>query len=105
MTFELALADGRILRTRVSHPPSRVAYGRSLRAHILRDQLQVSEEEFWACAREKSPPERASGTPLARSIPAGVVAQLLAHGVPESEVRLMTRAEAIDRLNLIWSAE
>jgi hypothetical protein len=39
------------------------------------------------------------------SIPAGVVAQLLSHGVEESEVRLMSRVEAIERLNLIWSQE
>jgi hypothetical protein len=39
------------------------------------------------------------------SIPAGVVAQPLSHGVEESEVRLMSRAEAIERLNLIWSQE
>jgi hypothetical protein len=37
--------------------------------------------------------------------PGSVVAQLLLHGVEESEVRLMSRAEAIERLNLIWSRE
>jgi hypothetical protein len=39
------------------------------------------------------------------SIPAGVPAQLLSHGVEESEVRRMSGAEAIERLNLIWSQE
>jgi hypothetical protein len=105
VTFELALPDGRVLRTRISHPPNRQTYGSSIWAHILRDQLQVSEDEFWACVREKHVPKRSRGEPAVPSIPAGVVAQLLSHGVEESEVRLMSRAEAIERLNLIWSQE
>jgi hypothetical protein len=105
VTFELTLPDGRVLRTRISHPPNRQAYGPSMWAHILRDQLHVSEEEFWACVREKKVPQRARGEPTTPSIPAGVVAQLLSHGVGESEVRLMSRSEAIERLNLIWSRE
>jgi hypothetical protein len=105
ITFELTLPDGRVLRTRVSHPPNRQTYGPSMWAHILREQLQVSEDEFWACVREKKVPQRGRVEPTAASIPAGVVAQLLSHGVEESEVRVMSRAEAIERLNLIWSQE
>jgi hypothetical protein len=105
VTFELTLPDGRVLRTRISHPPNRQTYGPSMWAHILRDQLHVSEEEFWACVREKRVPQRGRVEPNTPSIPAGVVAQLLSHGVEESEVRVMSRAEAIERLNLIWSQE
>ena len=105
VTFELTLADGQILRTRISHPPNRQSYGPSIWAHILREQLRVSEDEFWTCVREKKVPQRGRGEPTMPSIPAGVVAQLLSHGVEESEVRLMSRAEAIDRLNVIWSEE
>ena len=72
---------------------------------FLRDQLHVSEDEFWACVREKKRPQRGRVEPTTASIPAGVVTQLLAHGVEESEVRVMSRAEAIERLNLIWSQE
>jgi hypothetical protein len=93
------------LRTRISHPPNRQTYGPSLWAHILRDQVHVDEDEFWACVREKKVPQRGRGEPTQPSIPAGVVAQLLSNGVEESEVRLMSRAEAIERLNLIWSQE
>jgi hypothetical protein len=74
-------------------------------AHILRDQLQVGEDEFWACAREKKVPQRGRGEPTTPSIPAGVVALLLTHGVEESAVRQMSRAEAIERLNRIWSQD
>jgi hypothetical protein len=76
-----------------------------LSAHILREQVRVSEDEFWACVREKKVPQRSRGEPVLPSIPAGVVAQLLSHGVGESEVRLMSRAEAIERVNSIWSEE
>jgi hypothetical protein len=103
VTFELTLPDGQILRTRISHPPNRRGYGLSMWAHILREQLRVSEDEFWTCVREKKVPRRSRGEPIMASIPAGVVAQLLSHGVEESAVRLMSRAEAIERLNLIWS--
>jgi hypothetical protein len=105
VTFELTLPDGQILRTRISHPPNRQTYGPSIWTHILRDQLHVSEEEFWVCVREGKAPQRARNAPTVPSIPAGVVAQLLSHGIEESEVRLMSRAEAIERLNVIWSQE
>lgn len=105
ITFELTLPDGQVLRTRISHPPNHQTYGPSMWAHILRDQLHVSEDEFWACVRGKQVPQRGRKEPPTPSIPAGVVAQLLSHGVEESEVRLMSRAEAIERLNKIWSQE
>lgn len=104
VTYELTLPDGQVLRTRVSHPPDRETYGPSLWSHILRDQLRVDEDEFWACVREKKSPRRGR-EPTTPSIPAGVVAQLLSHGVRESEVQLMSREEAIQRLNQIWSQE
>jgi hypothetical protein len=80
VTFELTLPDGRVLRTRISHPPDRQTYGPRLGAHVLRDQLQVSEEEFWTCVQEKKVPQRGRREPIAPPIPAGVVAQLLSHG-------------------------
>lgn len=105
VTFELTLSDGRVLRTRISHPPDRSTYGPRLWAHILRDQLLVSETEFWACVREQETPLRDRPVQTGPSIPAGVLSQLLAHGIPEAEVRSMSRAQAIDRLNLIWSEQ
>jgi hypothetical protein len=105
LIFELTLPDGEVLRTRISHPANRETYGRSMSAHILRDQLHVGEDEFWACVQEKKLPQRGRREPTTLSIPAGVVAQLLSHGVADSDVRLMSRAEAIERLNLIWSQE
>src|SRR4051794_37351203 len=49
VTYELDLPDGRILRTRISHPVDRSTYGPAIWNHVLRDQLQVDEATFWAC--------------------------------------------------------
>jgi hypothetical protein len=106
VTYELALPDGRILRTRVSRPVDRTDYGPSIWRHILRDQLDVTEAEFWACVRDGAKPDR-GGAPAAseRSIPADVVHQLIHKvGLPEREVAAMTREQAIARLQEFWSS-
>lgn len=104
LTFELVLHDGRVLRTRVSRPPtSHTTYGRSIWAHILRDQLEVTEPAFWDCVQHGTLPDRGKLTPPATSIPADVVFLLIRRGVPESEVLVMTKTEAIERLNLLLS--
>lgn len=105
ITYELPLPDGTVLRTRISRPPGRKTYGKAIWSHILRDQLVVSEQEFWECVRDRVLPARSRPTPERETTPAGVISQLLSHGVPESEIRDMSRAEAIDRLTRIWSEE
>jgi len=105
LTFELTLPDGRVLRTRISHPPDRSTYGRAMWGHILRDQLDVTEDVFWACVRDKVVPTRAFTARPGTGIPAALVHQLLTHGVPESEVAAMTRAQALERLNELWARE
>jgi hypothetical protein len=103
-TFELALSDGRILRTRISHPPGRQTYGASMWAHILRDQLDVTPEEFWTCVGEGIPPLRSAAQPERMSIPANLV-HLLIHsvGLSEDEVRAMSKEEAVQRATDFWS--
>lgn len=104
VTFELALHDGRILRTRISRPPtSRATYGRSIWTHTLRDQLEVTESEFWECVQRGARPDRGQPTPPAAPLPADIVFLLVRRGVPEAEVLAMTRSEAIDRLNALLS--
>ena len=104
VTYELDLPDGRLLRTRISHPPDRADYGASLFAHILRDQLAVSEKEFWACVRDGVPPARGGPAPPSASIPADLV-HLLIHrvGMREDEVKVMSREQAITRAQQYWS--
>lgn len=105
VTYRLSLPDGRILRTRISHPPNRQTYGPQLWSHILRDQLDVTEDEFWACVQDGVRPVRGTPEHPEESIPAGLVSQLLANGVPEDELQAMTKAEAIQRLTAIWSQQ
>jgi hypothetical protein len=104
VTYELALPDGRILRTRISHPVDRSGYGASLWGHILRDQLQVTEAEFWAAVREHKKPNRGAPEPPPQALPADVVHLLISRvGLPEAEVAAMTKDQAIDRLQRYWA--
>ena len=58
LTFEIAVADGIILRTRISRPANAEVYGPRLWSHILDDQLCVDEVAFWACVDRRIPPPR-----------------------------------------------
>lgn len=106
-TYELSLTVGDTLRTRISRPPDRTGYGKSMWSHILRDQLGVTEAEFWACVHDGQLPDR--GTPPepdGNPIPTDLVWQLINKvGLPEDEVAAMTREEAIERMNLFWSTD
>ncbi|GAB3047046.1 hypothetical protein GCM10027053_01040 [Intrasporangium mesophilum] len=99
VNYELPLPDGRILYTRISHPVDRSTYGPGIFGHILRDQLQVSTEEFWDCVNDQVLPDRGQMQQLTEAIPLGVVRILTqeAH-IPESVVRTMTKAEAVARV-------
>lgn len=100
-TFELALLDGRALRTHISRPPdSKETYGPGLWGRILKDQLAVTAKEFWACVQDGAKPDRGASPLPIETIPAGVLTLLLEYGVPEAEALGLTRAEAIERLNL-----
>jgi hypothetical protein len=104
VTYELALPDGRILRTRISHPVDRSAYGPSLWSHILRDQLQVSEPEFWSCVRDGVKPDRGMPEPPAEALPVDLVHLLITRvGLSDPEVAAMDKAEAVERLNRYWT--
>jgi hypothetical protein len=104
--FELRLVDGRVLRTRISRPPDRTTYGPSLWAHVLRDQLRVSGTEFWACARDGTPPDRRPERPTdahGTAIPIEVAELLIGRvGLRREDLVGMSRTEAIERLNAHW---
>ncbi len=61
--YFLELPNGEVLYTRVSHGPGGIDDPR-LFAQILRQQLQVTEEQFWACVRDGRRPPR-PGAPQA----------------------------------------
>lgn len=106
LTYELYLLDGRILRTRISRPVNRDTYGPRIWSSILRDQLEVTPEEFWACVLEGVVPARSAPESVVEALPAQLV-YLLIHQVkvPESEVAAMSREEAIARLNQHWAEQ
>lgn len=104
VTYERDLPDGRVPRTRVSRPVDRTDYGANLWRHILRDQLEVTEEEFWACVRARTAPNRGARTTTREALPAEVVHLLIYRvGLTESEVAALGREEAIARLHRYWS--
>lgn len=103
VTYELDLADGRILRTRISHPVDRSTYGANIWGHILRDQLQVDEVTFWACVQDKVVPDRGTRTPPSEALPADLVYMLISRvGLDEAEAAMMTKEEAVARLQRYW---
>lgn len=104
LTYEFAILDGRILRTRISHPPNRSTYGRQLWAHILREQLDVDEGTFWAAVRDGVAPKRGARSEPAESLPAELALLLLNRvGLTRQEIAVMTRAEAIERIDRFWT--
>jgi hypothetical protein len=104
VTYELDLPDGRVLRTRISHPVDRSDYGPSLWRHILRDQLQVDDAVFWSCVQDGIKPDRGAPAPPSKTLPAELVHMLISRvGLSESDVATMSRADAIARLQRYWS--
>lgn len=96
-----------MLRTRMSHPPNRSDIGRSMFAHILRDQLHVSEEAFWACINDGTLPDRGGGeTPDRGLLPAELVHLLTVPArLPDNVVQAMTKTEAIETAHRYWTDE
>lgn len=104
VTYELDLPDGGILRTRISHPVDRSGYGSALWSHILRDQLKITEEEFWRCVRAGVRPDRGAPVVAQDALPADLVHLLITRiGLAEKEIAEMTREEAIERLHRFWT--
>jgi hypothetical protein len=104
VTYELHLHDGRILRTRISHPVNRETYGERLWSHILRDQLDVDEPTFWACARDGTKPDRGAPEPPPEALPADLVHLLLTRvRLSEAEVAGMSKEEAVARMQRYWA--
>lgn len=104
VTYELHLHDGRILRTRISHPVNRDTYGPGIWSHILKDQLDVDQATFWACVQDGTKPDRGAPELPAGALPADLVHLLLTRvGLSESEVAAMSKDRAIARMQQYWA--
>ena len=97
-TYEFALGDGRVLRTRISRPVGRTQYRRSMWSHILRSQLEVTEGKFWRYVDEVRS-RSAPGTPPHRSLPLHVAERPTRHGISAQEIGAMTEVKATERLH------
>lgn len=105
-TYELVLHDGRILRTRISRPVDRTTYGHSLWGAILKDQLEVTADEFWGCVKDGQLPDRGAPEVPSEALPLALVIQLTqTAGLPEEVVAAMTKAEAVQALNEFWMTQ
>lgn len=104
VTYELRLHDGRILRTRISHPPDSSTYGANIWSHILRNQLEVDEGTFWQCVQSGVKPNRGEPEAPAQALPADLAYLLVKRlGLSSAEVAIMSRDEAIARMQEFWS--
>ncbi|UFS96178.1 hypothetical protein [Nocardia huaxiensis] len=84
-------------------------YGSKLWCQILKDQLEVTEAQFWACVNDRVRPARTSEAitiPDKEPIPLGVVEKLmrLVHLTSE-EIEEMTKDQAVARLNQFWAEQ
>lgn len=87
------LPDGTRLRTKVSHD-EHAEIGADLFHRILRDQLRVTEEQFWAVVRGRVGAE-AEVTSEVEPIPGWLVTRLIfTVGLAEDTVASMTAEEA-----------
>ncbi len=97
------LADRRTLRAKVSFGSGEIGDPR-LFAAILREQLQVSEAEFWRVVRDGGPARRPEAAIVTRAtapplLSAATVLQLRKLGVSLDQVRaLRSQSEAEDLL-------
>jgi hypothetical protein len=98
--YSLRLTTGEILYTRVSHGSGTINDS-SLVALILREQLRVSEEDFYRCVNDGTLPPRPApenlGVP-SEGLDAKLVRNLINKvGLSQSEVAAMSKAEAVEK--------
>ncbi|MGY1455345.1 cytotoxic translational repressor of toxin-antitoxin stability system [Streptomyces sp. SS8] len=104
IVHDLMPHDGRVLRTLISHPVDRTVYGAGMWRHILRDQLDFTEDEFWDRVLDGRLPDRGAPAVPKEALPADLV-YLLIHrvGLAEETVAGMTKDEAVARLQRYWT--
>lgn len=104
VTYEFPHPDGRLLRTRISRPVKPQPYGPSMAAHILRAQLEVSPEEFWACVNDGVLPQRGKPEAPKETIPMGLLRVLREDlHLDEDKLKSLTKEQAIALVNEYWS--
>jgi hypothetical protein len=95
-TYELALWDGRILRTRISKPVDKTDYAPSMWSHILKNQLDVTANAFWSCVNDRVLPDRGSPNKPdpKRAVPLFFIEALRERGVDDDTILALDAAGA-----------
>lgn len=102
-TYELRLPDGAVLRTRISNPVNGDRFGPSLWAHILRDEIQITEEEFWDCVDRDVIPKRSAPAAPKQGLPVALVMELRRRlHLSDAEISGLDRDEAGRRIAAYW---
>ena len=106
-TYELGLWDGRILRTRISKPVDKTDYAASMWSHILRNQLEVTADVFWACVDSGVLPSRGKPKSLdaKKAIPLFLREALRERGVDDATILALDPAGAAALLSEKYIAE
>jgi hypothetical protein len=105
-TYVLALPGTTPLHTRISRPADPTPYGPLLWAHILKDQLGVTQAAFWACVLEGVLPDRS-----ARLRPEARLSDQLVHllnataGSADPALESAARRAAVAHLRQHWTAD
>lgn len=108
LTYELTLGDGRVLRTRISRPANTNTYGRGLWSHILSDQLEVTEADFWACVDDRRAPVRndLASAPEGAALPVSLAYQLVnTLHLSSDEIASLTLEQAVARMHEHWGRQ
>lgn len=105
--YEKRLTSGEVLNTHVSKALDK-SPGRGRFGQILKYQLKVTEDEFWAVIREKRPARREQSapapTPTEPALSLNLVLQLRKQlGLTEKDMVGMTQDEAVRRLQKHYS--
>jgi hypothetical protein len=104
--YRLVLDDGTVLETRVSHSSKKTMSPGRWKA-ILRDQLQMSDEDFWSALRTKKPVERPSAPPdesEIEQVPAWAAVVLSSRlKMSSAEIAALGRDRAMQLAHDAWS--
>ena len=101
--YEKVLADGTVLRTHRSFAGGKTMSPGRFKA-TLRNQLQVSEDDFWTALETKEPVARPSDPPEAEALPAYLVRMLKTElHLSEAEIAELSPEDAQRLVYEHWS--
>ena len=105
-TYELPLENGQILRTRISKPVNGSTYGKDVWAHVLREQLCVSAQEFWECVQNDARPARGEPVNTVETLPLYLINILIKEvGLEPTEAGSLSLTEAQGLIKKFWEQE